>query len=79
MDSEKLAAAQFELMKHVWDTFVSNPPSIAEGGKGVVVPGCVKCKLRLYTGNQHLSHLALDVLPKILGRIIDDNRKCLSW
>jgi hypothetical protein len=36
---ELLEAAQHELMKHHWDTFCSEPLSIAEGGKGVIVPG----------------------------------------
>jgi hypothetical protein len=35
-----LQAAQNELKRHNWDTFVENPPSIAQEGKGVVVPGC---------------------------------------
>lgn len=39
-----LQAAQKELMKHHWDTFCTQPLSIAEGGKGVIVPGCVHCK-----------------------------------
>ncbi len=59
-------AAQEELMKHHWDTFCTQPLSIAEGGKGVIVPGCVECRILLYTNNQYLSHLAIDVLPKIL-------------
>jgi hypothetical protein len=32
---------QHELMKHHWDTFCTEPLSIAQGGKGVIVPGCV--------------------------------------
>ena len=63
--SELLEAAQQELMKHHWDTFCTQPLSIAEGGKGVIVPGCVHCKKLLYTNNQYLSHLAIDVLPQI--------------
>jgi hypothetical protein len=64
--SELLEAAQHELMKHHWDVFCTQPLSIAEGGKGVIVPGCVHCKKLLYTNNQSLSHLAIDVLPQIL-------------
>jgi hypothetical protein len=64
--SELLEAAQHELMKHHWDTFCTQPLSIAEGGKGVIVPGCVACRKLLYTNNQYLSHLALDVLPGII-------------
>jgi hypothetical protein len=47
-------------------TFVQNPPSMALGGKGTAVPGCVPCEKILYTTDQYLSHLALDVLPVIL-------------
>jgi hypothetical protein len=65
-----LQAAQEELMKHHWDTFCTQPLSIAEGGKGVIVPGCVECRVILYTNNQYLSHLAIDVLPQILENVI---------
>jgi hypothetical protein len=61
-------------MRHCWDTFVSEPLSIGEGGKGVIVPGCVHCKKLLYTVNQFLSHLALDVLPQIVERVIAEER-----
>jgi hypothetical protein len=43
MDNQKkreiLQAAKSELLKHSLGTFVDDPPSIAEGGKGVVVSG----------------------------------------
>jgi len=67
-----LQAAQEELMKHHWDTFCTQPLSIAEGGKGVIVPGCIHCKILLYTTNQFLSHLAIDVLPKILETVFQN-------
>ena len=71
MDKAKLLeTAQAELMRHTWDTFVNNPPSMAQGGKGTVVPGCVACRKVLYTDNQYLSHLAIDVLPQILDRAL---------
>jgi hypothetical protein len=41
--SELLEAAQHDLMKHHWDTFCTQPLSIAQGGTGVIVPGCVHC------------------------------------
>jgi hypothetical protein len=65
-----LQEAQAELMRHSWDTFVNNPPSFAQGGKGTVVPGCVTCRKILYSDNQFLSHLAIDVLPGILDRAL---------
>jgi hypothetical protein len=63
---EALQAAQEELMKHHWDTFCTQPLSIAEGGKGVIVSGCVAGRKLLCANNQYLSHLALDVLPQSL-------------
>lgn len=68
MDDKLPEEAQLELMRHDWDTFCTQPLSVAEGGKGVIVPGCVACKKLLYTNNQYLSHLALDVLPEILRK-----------
>jgi len=64
--TEILKEAQQELMRHSWDTFVNEPPQ--PGLKGSVVPGCPACRKILYSDNQYLSHLALDVLPEILER-----------
>jgi hypothetical protein len=70
MDKEKkiaiLIAAKAELLRHAWDTFVDEPPSVAQGGNGVVVTGCIACKKRTNTNAQYLKHLADDVLPVIL-------------
>ena len=73
MDSAILAAAQEELMRHSWDTFVNDPPQ--PGLKGSVVPGCPTCRKILYSDHQYLSHLALDVLPRILQKAFD-NPQC---
>ena len=54
-----IVAAEFA--RHRWDTFVDEPPSIAQGGRGVVVPGCSTCKARLQTVNQFTDHLAVKV------------------
>jgi hypothetical protein len=51
-------------------TFVDEPPSIAQGGKGIVSPGCVRCRKKFYTTNQFVEHLAVDVLPRILDRAL---------
>jgi hypothetical protein len=42
-----LSALQHEILRHNFDTFVDNPPSVAQGGRGCVVPGCVPCRKRL--------------------------------
>ena len=54
-------AAKAELMKHTLDTFVDNPPSVAEGGNGVVVTGCPACRKKFQSINQLMLHLADDV------------------
>jgi hypothetical protein len=67
MDNTRLTEAQRELMRHSWDTFVADPPPSAK--RGSVVPGCPTCRKIIYTDNQYLSHLALDVLPGILEKV----------
>ena len=52
------AVMRVEFAKHRWDTFVDEPPSMAQGGRGVVVPGCVNCKARLQTVGQFVDHLS---------------------
>ena len=61
-----LSAVRREFQKHHWDTFVDEPPSIAQGGRGIVVPGCATCRKRIQTVGEFLAHLTEDVLPKIL-------------
>ncbi|MGA8677430.1 MAG: hypothetical protein WB621_19625 [Candidatus Acidiferrales bacterium] len=61
-----LRAAQAEIRRHQWDTFVDDPPSVAQGGNGVVVTGCVACRQQLGTKTQDVDHLADDVMPAIL-------------
>jgi hypothetical protein len=61
-----IAAIQSELRRRSWDTFVDGPPSIAHGGRGVVVVGCPACRKTLYTVSQFIEHLARDVVPKII-------------
>ena len=66
IDGEKLTVAvRTEFHKHTWDTFVDEPPSIARGGKGVVVPGCPKCRVRLNTVGQFVDHLTAAVLQAV--------------
>jgi hypothetical protein len=63
-----LQEAQTELMRHSWDTFVSDPPPNAK--RGSVVPGCPTCRKIFYSDSQYLSHLAIDVLPGILEKAL---------
>ena len=45
-----LSAIQSEIQKHDLSYFVDEPPSVAQGGKGVVVvAGCPACRKRINT------------------------------
>jgi hypothetical protein len=72
--SELLRALQTEIRRHNMDTFVVEPPSMAEGGKGTVSPGCSTCKKHLFTMNQFIAHLTEDVLPALLDRLAASNK-----
>jgi hypothetical protein len=63
---EILQAAKTELMRHSWDTFCDSPPSVAQGGRGVIVSGCPTCKKQFGTNTRYLEQLADDVMPVIL-------------
>jgi hypothetical protein len=39
LKSELLAALQKEIHRHDFSHFIEEPPSVAQGGNGVVVPG----------------------------------------
>jgi hypothetical protein len=67
--SELLKALQTEIRRHTFDYFVENPPAMADGGKGVVVPGCPACRKRINTMPQFMDHLADDVLPPLIDKL----------
>jgi hypothetical protein len=50
-----LCELQKEIQRHDLSTFVDEPPSVAQGGKGVVVPGCPCCRKRFGTIAQFLN------------------------
>jgi hypothetical protein len=64
-----LAAIQKEIQRHDLSYFVSDPPSVAQGGRGVVVAGCPSCRKRLNTVSQFLDHLTNDALPPLIDRL----------
>jgi len=73
MDKAKIVlTAKTELMRHSWDNYVDEPPSVADGGQDAVVRGCPGCRKRLNSADQYLRHLADDVLPRILDRVLAD-------
>ncbi len=69
LKSELLAALKTEIYRHDLSHFVDEPPSVAQGGEGGVVPGCPLCKKRFGTVPQFLAHLTDDVLPRVLDRL----------
>jgi hypothetical protein len=64
-----LRELQKEIHRHDLSTFIDEPPSGAQGGRGVVVPGCPACKKRFGTVPQFVDHLTNDVLPAIINKL----------
>jgi hypothetical protein len=69
LKSELLRVLQQEIRKHDFDCFVDKPPSMPQGGRGVVVPGFPGCRKQFQTMNQFIEHLAQDVLPKVMDAL----------
>jgi hypothetical protein len=67
-----LRALQQEIRRHDFSYFVDQPPSVAQGGRGVVVPGCSACMKRINTMSQFLDHLAEDAMPALVERLSVD-------
>jgi hypothetical protein len=65
-----LKTVKTEFMRHSWDTFVEDPPSLARGGSGAVVQCCPRCRKRLDSNHQFMQHLADDVLPPIMDLVL---------
>jgi hypothetical protein len=72
--SELLKALQAEIRRHDFSTFLTETPSMAEGGPGVVVPGCPACRKRLFTMANFMDHLADDVLPVLVDKLSTQNK-----
>ena len=77
LKSDLLRASQQEIHKHDFSHFVENTPSIAQGGRGVVVPGCPTCRKRFGTTAQFLDHLTDDVLPACIEKLSTES-KCVA-
>jgi hypothetical protein len=67
--SELLQALQTEIRRHDFSTFLTEEPSMVNGGPGVVVPGCPACRKRLFTMANFMDHLADDVLPVLINKL----------
>ena len=68
-----LAAIQREIPRHDLSYFVDEPPSVAQGGRGVVVAGCPACRKGINTISQFLDHLSKDVMPALIERLSAGN------
>jgi hypothetical protein len=66
LKSELLSILQRKIRRHDFDTFIDEPPSMAQGGRGACVPGCPSCRRQFQTMNQFMDHLTNDVLPKVI-------------
>jgi hypothetical protein len=77
--SDLLRALQQEIRRHDFNYFVDQPPSIAQGGRGVVVLWCPACKKRIHTMSQFLDHLADDVLPALIERLSTKDVAIRAW
>jgi hypothetical protein len=69
-----LAAIQKEIQRHDLSYFVDEPPSVAQGGKGVVVAGRPACRKRINTVPQFLDHLANDAMPALIARLAANHK-----
>jgi len=57
-----IAIIQAEMRRHKFDTYVDDPPSIAQCGRRAVVSGCSICRVRLSTVGQFVDHLTKSVV-----------------
>jgi hypothetical protein len=64
-----LAAIPKEIQRHDFSYFVDEPPSVAQGGRGVVVSGCPTCRKRINTMTQFLDHLTNEAMPALIDRL----------
>jgi len=72
MDKANLLwSLQSEIRRHDLSTFVDEPPSVAQGGRGIVTPGCPACRKKINTVAQFVEHLVKDVLPEALDRTLN--------
>jgi hypothetical protein len=67
--SALLRALQTEISRHDFSTFLDAEPSFANGGPGIVRPGCPACKKIINTMSQFIRHINEDVLPPLLDKL----------
>jgi hypothetical protein len=55
--------------RHDLTHFVDEPPSIIQGGRGVVITGCSRYRKHFGTISQFIDHLTQDVLPHLIDKL----------
>ena len=48
---------------------MENPPSVAQGGRGVVVAGCATCNKGANTTTQFPEHIANEAIPRLIEKL----------
>jgi hypothetical protein len=64
-------SARAEFVRHKWDTFEDETPSVVAGDSGIIIPGCPACRKRINTLDEFFRHQADDVLPVILRKAFE--------
>ena len=64
-------SAKAEFVRHKWDVFEDEPPSVGAGGSGATVVGCPACRKRINTLDGFFRHQSDDVLPVILQKAFE--------
>ena len=72
--SELLRALQTEIGRHDFSAFLTEEPSMANGGPGIVTAGCPACRKRINTMSQFIRHINEEVLPPLLDKLSAANR-----
>lgn len=64
-----LRALQTEIGAMTSSTFLTEEPSMGNGGPGIVTAGCPACRKRINTMSQFIRHINEDVLPPLLDKL----------
>jgi hypothetical protein len=72
--SELLRVLQSEIGRHDFSTFLTEEPSMGDGGPGIVTAGCPACRKRINTMSQFIRHINEDVLPPLLDKLSKETR-----
>jgi len=66
-----IAVVKAEMSRHRFDTYLDNSPATKDN-RGIVVPGCTLCRVRLNTISQFVDHLTEQVERAIRIATVDE-------